>query len=307
MVGIYRRVHSNNLRMNLVRSLLAWYAASARNFPWRTPNVSPYVVLVSETMLQQTQTSRVAEALPRFLERFPTIHDLAQATNADVVRQWKGMGYNSRALRLRNAAQAVVREHNGVIPSSVEVLRMLPGVGPYTSAAIACFGYNQRVVVIDVNVRRVYSRWMRAQQTTADVSAEFEVHAYAEAIIPHNAAADWHHAVMDLGSTICTARSPGCSVCPVALHCASAGALVPAQKPRKSEPMFRGTPRRIWRGRIIEALRRQPAPISPVELQMRVMESPLTTDEMAWFEDVLLRLVSDGLVAYSGADVVLAQ
>lgn len=295
--------------MDHARSLLRWYRANGREFPWRTTTIDPYVVLVSETMLQQTQTSRVAEALPRFLNRYPTVHSLATASNGEIIRQWKGMGYNSRALRLRDAAMAIMRDHNGVIPSSPEVLMSLPGVGPYTSAAIACFAFNKPVVVLDVNVRRVYSRLVQRQTFTTDVEPDDVLIPFATSVIPQRRSAQWHHAMMDLGATICTARAPRCSVCPLADLCPSHDVLLAATRMRKSEPAFRGEPQRIWRGRFIEVLRGQKphAYIRPARLFALAAQSPLSPHEEEWFTSVLSRLESDGLIVQSTRGVRLAD
>jgi A/G-specific adenine glycosylase len=252
--------------MEIQRSLLNWYRRNARVFPWRVRDVDPYVVVVSEIMLQQTQAQRVTEALPRFLEQFPTVHALAQATNAQMIRQWKGMGYNSRALRLRDAARMIVLRHDGVVPSDVDALRELPGIGPYASASIATFAYNKRVPVLDVNVRRVYSRWMRRQRTTIDVESDNVLTLFAMNVIPARSASRWHHAVMDLGATICTARKPLCTSCPMADLCPSAHVLEHAQRAKRAEPMFRGEPQRLWRGRFVNALREAPAGLPPSAL-----------------------------------------
>lgn len=294
--------------MKLTQTLLKWYKESARVFPWRTADVDPYVVLISETMLQQTQTSRVAERMPMFLKAFPTIDHLAQASNGTMLRQWQGMGYNSRALRLRDAARVIVEQHSGIIPSDVDSLRRLPGVGPYTSAAIACFAYNKRVVVLDVNVRRVYSRLISRQPTTIDVESDDVLVAFAEHVIPARKSAQWHHAVMDLGATICTARSPKCDACPLSSLCPSAYVMKSATKQRLHEPMFRNQPQRIWRGRIVEALRsiEQGKTIAITVLCKKVLGSH-TADESAWFDSVLTSLERSGHVTCSGRQIRLAD
>ncbi|MCX6140908.1 MAG: A/G-specific adenine glycosylase [Candidatus Kapabacteria bacterium] len=295
--------------MDYSRSLLRWYRKNSRDFPWRTADTDPYVVLVSETMLQQTQTSRVAEALPRFLAVFPTIQDLARASNADVIRQWQGMGYNSRALRLRDAARSIVELHGGVVPCEMGLLRALPGVGPYTSAAIMCFAFNKRVVVLDVNVRRVYSRILARQKTTLDLELDETLIPFAEQLIPARNASAWHHAVMDLGATICTARAPKCGVCPLAEQCPSHDMLIPMTRPRRTEPTFRGEPQRIWRGRFIEVLRkidgRSYTSIS--KLFTLAAGSPLQRSEHEWYQQTLQRLTSDGLIVGTSKGVRLAD
>jgi len=293
--------------MELTRSLLLWYRRNSRSFPWRTADVDPYTVLVSEIMLQQTQAQRVAEALPRFLAQFPTVKHLAAASNAEIIRQWKGMGYNSRALRLRDAARVIVDQHNGVIPRDAEILRTLPGIGPYTSASIVTFAYNKRVVVLDVNVRRVYSRWMRRQRTTIDIETDEELTQYAQALIPKRSAARWHHAVMDLGATICTARKPLCSSCPIADLCASANVLEHVQRAKRAEPLFRGEPQRLWRGRFVDALRDAPQGLAPAKLLAVTGVGTLTNDERVWFETVITALVRDNVVARTRGRIRLAD
>ena len=294
--------------MELTQTLIDWYKHHARLFPWRMKNVHPYVVLVSETMLQQTQTSRVAEKLPLFLEVFPTIHDLANASNGTMLRQWQGMGYNSRALRLRDAAKAIVNVYKGLIPSDPELLRRLPGIGPYTSAAIACFAFNKRVVVLDVNIRRVYSRLVARQTTTADVVNDDALGAFAESIIPLRRSSLWHHAVMDLGATICTARNPKCDACPLSSMCPSSFVMQNITRTKPQEPMFRGQPQRIWRGRIVEALRGVQAGrfITMSALRKNILGEHSET-EARWLEAVIDALVRAGHVTRSGQKARLAD
>jgi len=262
---------------------------------------------VSETMLQQTQTSRVAEALPRFLHRFPTVHILAEASNAEIVRHWKGMGYNSRALRLRDAARSIVTVHGGTVPASVDVLRSLPGVGPYTAAAVACFAYDRRVVVLDVNIRRVYSRWFRRQRTTADVETDSALTAFTESVIPRRSASEWHHAVMDLGATVCTARDPRCGACPLADLCPSADAMERVSRVRRAEPMFRGEPQRLWRGRFVEDLGTQHDGMSTRKLFAAAAGSPIEKHEVDWYTSVLAALERDGFIVNNGGRVRLEE
>ena len=287
---------------------MEWYAETARPFPWRTQPPDPYIVLLSETMLQQTQASRVAALLPVFLEQYPTIHHLATATNGEIIRHWKGLGYNSRALRLRDAARAIVDEHQGRVPSSVEELRALPGVGPYTSAAIACFAYNVYTVVLDVNVRRVYSRLTRAQATTVDVEDDSVLGDVARTLIPQNTPSEWHHAVMDLGATICTSRSPQCSSCPLTEACPSSGIMKTGARPKRGEPMFRGEPRRLWRGRVVEHLRHIGQDgITDSALAKGVLGADATDEERAWLRALVTVLERDGVVSQRGRRISLAD
>lgn len=294
--------------MELTQTLLDWYKHNARPFPWRVSRIDPYVVLISETMLQQTQASRVAERLPTFLEVFPSVYHLAQASNGTMLRQWQGMGYNSRALRLRDAAKAIVDLHEGIIPSDPDELRKLPGVGPYTSAAIACFAYNKRVVVLDVNVRRVYSRLVSRQITTLDVEHDDVLHEFALRVIPERRSSQWHHAVMDLGATICTARKPACNACPLSDLCPSAFVMQPGERKKSIEPAFRGEPQRLWRGRIIEALRGIDAGCTTTvrALCTRVLGEH-SSDERDWFEAILQALERAQQVTRSGQRIRLAD
>lgn len=288
-------------------SILRWYRRTARAFPWRGDHVDPYMVLVSEFMLQQTQASRVAEKMPVFLDRFPSIRTLAAADNADIIRAWQGMGYNSRALRLRDAARAIVERHDGVVPHDVDTLRTLPGIGPYASSAIACFAYGVRTIVLDVNIRRVYSRTAERQTTTIDVLPDARLRDIAEALIPHDDPAEWHHAVMDLGATICTARSPQCMACPLTSICPSSNTMREAVRAKKKEPSFRGLPNRIWRGRVVEALR------SPVHadgmgmrtLFTRITATPPSDDDMQWFGTIVDALRKDGMIVVEGDNLRL--
>lgn len=294
--------------MKLTQTLLDWYRRNARPFPWRSDHVDPYMVLVSETMLQQTQAARVAERIGLFLTVFPTIHDLAAASNGTMIRQWQGMGYNSRALRLRDAALAITERHGGVIPSDVDALLALPGVGPYTSAAIACFAYNKHVVVLDVNVRRVYSRLASRMATTIDVLSDELLAQFAQRVIPQRRSAMWHHAVMDLGATICTARKPKCDVCPMADMCPSAYVMKQGQRTSKREPMFREEPQRIWRGRIIEALRGVPSGRSITITSLSTMLlGQHTQEEHEWLTGMIAVLETAGHITRSGRLVRLAD
>ncbi|MBL7997916.1 MAG: A/G-specific adenine glycosylase [Candidatus Kapabacteria bacterium] len=279
------------------RSVRTWYSRNARTFLWRSKNPDPYIVLVSETMLQQTQTSRVQGKLPEFLALFPSFDALASASNAAIIRAWQGMGYNSRALRLRDCASAVVRQHNGCLPDDYVTLRSLPGVGDYTANAILAFAYHKNVAVIDVNIKRVYSRLLRPMATTHEVLAEGVLRPFAETVVPQGGSSTWHQAIMDIGALFCTARKPKCNDCPLQKLCASAGSMAEAQPPRKTEPMHRLEPNRIWRGRTVELLRNLPHGMAiPVrELMNRLLTAPHTTDDEHWFAALLGGLQRDGI------------
>jgi A/G-specific adenine glycosylase len=212
-------------------AILAWYGEHGRRLAFRGAT-DPYAVLVSEVMAQQTQVGRVGERWSRFLARFPSVAALADASPADVLREWQGLGYDRRALNLRRAAIAVVEQHQGVMPSDVASLEALPGVGPYTARAVAAIAFGQRVGAVDTNVRRVLGR-----VTGVETSA---LQGVADASVPRGRAADWTHALMDLGATICLARIPRCGACPLAVRCPSRGRRFdPARKQSRFEGSFR--------------------------------------------------------------------
>ena len=196
----------------LRRRLRRWYARRGRQLPWRATR-DPYAILVSEVMLQQTQVARVLPAYSAFLERFPTLRALSRVTLADVLRAWSGLGYNRRARDLHRIARA----NRSGLPRDVASLDLLPGVGAYTAGAVACFAHGSRVAFADTNIRRVLGRIVLGQ-----VATEREAVAIDAELMPRDAAR-WHHALMDLGATICVSRAPRCDACPVADSCRSRG------------------------------------------------------------------------------------
>ena len=202
------------------RRLLAWYARHRRRLPWRGAR-DPYAVLVSETMLQQTQVARVLEFYPRFLARYPTLEDLA-AASADAVREsWEGLGYYARARNLHAAAREVMRRLSGQLPRRPEELRALPGIGRYTAGAVASLAYGADVPAVDTNAARVLARVFALRGRKKSARRERRVWALAAALVPRGRAADWNQALMDLGATYCTARRPRCHDCPVCRRCAT--------------------------------------------------------------------------------------
>ncbi len=221
------------------RALLRWYAAHRRRLPWRHTR-DPWAVLVSEVMLQQTQAVRVVPYYRRFLERFPTAAALADASPAAVLAAWSGLGYNRRALRLQRAAQHVAA-HGW--PTTAAALQTLPGVGPYTAAAVACFAFGEAVPTPDTNARRVASRWHGRPLASAELAAALA------AELPAGAAAEWNQAVMDLGATLCRPADPACDRCPVARWCAGPATY----SPPRPQGRFEGSSRQA-RGAVLRAL-----------------------------------------------------
>jgi A/G-specific adenine glycosylase len=216
-----------------------------RPLPWRGEE-DPYRVLVSEVMLQQTQALRVVPHYERFLRVFPTIDALAAASSADVLRAWENLGYNRRALNLWRTARAVVER--GGFPQSVDELRTLPGIGPYTARAVASFAFGVDVAAADVNVRRVVARTHGVMPSGASVQE------LADALVPRGRVREWNQAMIDLGAEVCRARNPRCDECPLRRMCAWSDGLRPQVKPRAKAPRFEDTSR-YARGRVVQALR----------------------------------------------------
>jgi len=236
--------------------LLEWYAANARDLPWRRTR-DPYAILVAEIMLQQTQVDRVIPKWLAWLERFPTLLDLAQASRADAIRVWQGLGYNLRAVRLHAIAVQLAAEYGGDLPRDRPGLLRLKGIGRYTAGAVACFAYEQPVAMVDTNVRRVLSRVFGWPSSA--------VEDLAESVVPASAAYAWNQALMDLGATLCRARQPLCLACPLVAECGGPGALTGSPEsaagphaPEAATGQFIGS-RRYHRGRIVQVLRELPA------------------------------------------------
>jgi A/G-specific adenine glycosylase len=229
------------------RRLLSWYAKNGRaSLPWRKTR-DPYRILVSEFMLQQTQVDRVLPKYRAFLKRFPNVRALSAASLADVIREWQGLGYNSRALRLKRISEAAVTKFGGKIPRDLESLLSLKGIGPYTAAAVRAFAFECDDAAVDTNVRRVVQRLTLGAEEP-------------QALVPRGRGHDWNSAVMDFGATICTARAPKCAICPLKTVCASfpiePGDLKRERPKVKAMPFERTT--RFARGRIIDRLRKLP-------------------------------------------------
>jgi A/G-specific adenine glycosylase len=262
-------------------AILAWYSAVRRDLPWRR-TTDPYRILVSEVMLQQTQVARVVPYYEAWLERFPSAAALAGASSADVLRCWSGLGYNRRALALQAAAAAVVRDG---WPRSVEGLMALPGVGPYTAAAVASFAFGAQAAAVDTNVRRVIERLDRRRRRAPELARR------AGELLPPGRAGDWNQALMELGATVCTARAPACEACPAA-SCRARGlsAVAPTARRSGERVRFEDTDRFV-RGRIVAAL------VTGAELPAEI--------EPARLERALVGLERDGLVVREGAAVRL--
>lgn len=274
----------------LHKPVLAWYAASARDLPWRSPDRDAWGVLVSEVMLQQTPVDRVVPAWQAWLARWPRPAALAGDSPGEAVRQWGRLGYPRRALRLHAAAAEIEHRFAGRVPSAYDDLRSLPGVGDYTASAVLAFAFGRRAVVLDTNVRRVLGRLLDGvEHPRPSVSAAER--AAADAVLPDDdgTAATWSVAVMELGALVCTATSPSCGVCPVRTSCAWVAAGQPAYDgPPRPVQRFAGTDRQV-RGRLLAVLRDAPHPVARPELD-------LVWPDAGQRARALDSLVADGLV-----------
>ncbi len=245
--------------------LVEWYRANARDLPWRRPGTTAWGVLLSEVMSQQTPVARVAPIWEEWVRRWPDPASFAAAGADEVLRAWGTLGYPRRALRLLECARTIVAEHDGEVPADVDALLALPGIGDYTARAIACFHFGQNVPVVDTNVRRVHERLIEGNFLQPP-AAKAELKKVA-ALLPHDGTGPTVSvAVMELGATVCTARSPECEVCPVRAHCAwqAAGRPAPsaedAAAAKKRVQKFVGTDRQV-RGKIMAVLRSASEPV----------------------------------------------
>ncbi len=235
-------------------ALLDWYDRHAREMPWRigplaTGRPDPYRVWLSEVMLQQTTVAAVRAYYQRFVARWPTVTDLAAAEDSAVMAEWAGLGYYARARNLLACARVVVARHGGVFPADLAVLRALPGIGPYTAGAVAAIAFDLPAVVVDGNVERVMARVFKVE--TPLPMAKPELARLAQDLTPRDRPGDYAQAVMDLGATICTPRSPACGVCPWLAGCQARAAGVQGDLPRKVakpvKPLRCGMVWVVWR------------------------------------------------------------
>jgi A/G-specific adenine glycosylase len=277
-----------------VEALLAWYRPRRRAFAWRRTR-DPYAIWVSEIMLQQTQAARVEPSFTAFMERFPTVRDLASAPRASVIRAWSGLGYNRRAVALHEAARVVVREHGGRLPRAASALRSLPGIGPYTAAAVTSIAFGQPEPALDVNARRVWARSVVGVEPGEVPLSVLD--GVARRSLPTGRAGAFNQALMDLGREWCRSR-PRCDGCPLAPWCRSAGGAGSGSTAGR-QPRFEGS-RRQARGRIIEALRRtRSLPVDEV--------AGLIPGFASSVDDLLADLVRDGLVEVGGGRIRLRR
>lgn len=275
---------------DLPQRVLDWYAEHQRDLPWRRPETTPWSVMVSEFMLQQTPVVRVLPVHEAWLDRWPTPTDLADEPSGEAVRAWGRLGYPRRALRLHAAATVIRDEHDGVVPDTYDQLIALPGVGDYTAAAIASFAFGRRHVVLDTNVRRVLARTLTGVEFPAPAVTKAE-RELAASVLParDDEAAGWAAASMELGAVVCTASRPACDRCPVTDLCAWHGAGRPAYDgPARKVQDYAGTDRQC-RGRLLGVVRDADAPVprGRLEAEWHLPEQR---------ERALASLLADGLL-----------
>ena len=311
-----------------VDTIWSWYSVHKRALPWRDisePNDTKraYMVLVSEIMLQQTQVSRVISIYKRFLEQFPSLSHLADASNADVIRAWRGMGYNSRALRLRDAMRIVQDDHNGVFPKEMCELLLIKGVGDYTAAAVRNFAFQLPTPCIDTNIRRILHRTFIGPERVDGTwpTSDKELLTLADEILqiaiqhPSYTTADWHAALMDFGSLVCTKRNPKWDICPLTAKgiCKAAYKVHvdPSAKKKKQEPGRemggRFIPNRIFRGRVIDELRDAPSGLPLNDIGNRICLDWSPKAHKKWLPTILQNLEKDQLITQKAEQFVLVE
>ncbi|PQM52252.1 A/G-specific adenine glycosylase [Mycolicibacter virginiensis] len=273
-----------------VHQLFSWFASAERDLPWRAGDVTPWQILVSEFMLQQTPVARVLPIWPDWVARWPTPSATADASQADILRAWGKLGYPRRAKRLHECATVIAREFADVVPDDVDVLQQLPGIGSYTARAIASFAYGRRVPVVDTNVRRVVARAVHGLPDAGAPSTKRD-HADVEALLPKaDQATRFSAALMELGAIVCTARSPRCDDCPLRHSCSwRLAGSPPGTGPKRPAQRYAGTDRQV-RGRLLDVLRDNAVAVTRADL------------DLAWPADAVQReraltsLLGDGLV-----------
>lgn len=284
--------------LSIQESLARWYEANARDLPWRHTR-DPYAILVSEVMLQQIQVSRAIPFYRAFLERFPTVQTLADASIADVIHVWGDLGRYRRITNLHATAKRIVADFGGAVPSDVAVLRSLPGIGPYTAGAVACFAFEQDVGFLDTNARRVIHRLFVGCDVPAATKPDKVLSGLASDVVPPGQGWVWNQAVIELGALICSARRPRCGACPVRSHCAAQttihAALAALPRKTKAAPAtIYASTNRAYRGKVLAALRENSDGVDLRSLG-HTLRPEFSDDDVPWIAGVVDSLRKDGL------------
>ena len=272
------------------KAITDWFKKNKRDLPWRKTDA--WGVLVSEIMLQQTPVQRVLPVYNEWMKRWPTPAALAAATPADVITAWGRLGYPRRALRLHQCAKVITRDLKGVIPNTEVELRKLPGIGEYTAAAVVAFAFKGRSLVLDINIRRLFSRLYKGEEVPPTAPTKAERVEYGE-YLPDKNAHIWAAATMELGALICTAKNPLCGRCPVADQCQWRSLDYPVIERVKRTQSWHGTDRQC-RGTIVQALRENQ--------QLKKKEILLLWDVPSQAEKAILTLLDDGLIEQCAKD-----
>lgn len=281
-------------------ALAAFFAERGRDLPWRKPGTSPWAVLVSEVMLQQTPVGRVLPVYLKWLARWPTPADLAADSPGEAIRAWERLGYPRRALRLHAAATAIVADHHGQMPSAVADLLVLPGIGEYTARAVAAFAFGAAEPVVDTNVRRVLCRAVRGVDEHGPATATDRAELAALLPAGPGAAARFCAAVMELGALVCTADSPDCVHCPMAGGCAWVLAGRPQGPPRPAAQTWHGTDRQA-RGALLAVLRAATGPVASNRIDLAWPREAQRSRALAsLMADGLAQQLPDGRFALPG-------
>ncbi|OBG15788.1 adenine glycosylase [Mycolicibacterium celeriflavum] len=286
---------------DIVPQLLDWFDRGQRDLPWRRPGVTPWQILVSEFMLQQTPVARVEPAWLAWVQRWPTPSATAAASAADVLRAWGKLGYPRRAKRLHECATVIASEYDDVVPSDVETLLTLPGVGAYTARAVACFAYRRRVPVVDTNVRRVVARVVHGRAEAAASSSPRDL-ADVEALLPDDELAPkFSVALMELGATVCTARAPRCGLCPLDVCAWRSHGFPSSTAPTRRTQRYAGTDRQV-RGRLLDVLRGNDSPVTRAQLDVAWLSDTAQRDRAldSLLVDGLIEQTADGRFALAG-------
>lgn len=282
-------------------ALIEWFDREGRDLPWRQPDVTPWQILVSEVMLQQTPVARVLPVWPDWVTRWPTASETAAAGSGAVLRAWGKLGYPRRAKRLHECAAVIVTEHSDAVPADVATLMSLPGIGSYTARAVACFAYRHAVPVVDTNVRRVVARVVHGRAEAAAPSAARDENEVAALLPDDGSAPRFSASLMELGALVCTARSPRCAVCPLPA-CAWRDRGYPAGAASvKRVQRYVGTDRQV-RGRLLDVLRGNDFPVARAELDSVWLSDTTQRDRAlnSLLTDGLVQRTDDGRFALTG-------
>lgn len=326
------RVSDSAKQKAFTKAIQLWFARHKRVLPWRDLTIKndterAYRILVSEVMLQQTQVPRVEILFKKFMQEFPSLEALSKASNKEILIAWRGLGYNSRAIRLRDAAKSIINDHDAKFPKQLDELLSIKGIGPYTASAIRNFAFNQSTVCIDTNIRRILHRvfygpekFDETKGTDVFVKSDRQLIDVAEktlkiALDSKMKTGDWHAALMDFGSLVCTKRNPKCATCPEQKICSSAFKIGSGNKRTTNlinkEPgrMLGGRfiPNRIFRGRIVEALRDHHSGLSFERIGAEICVDWNMDDHKEWLKGLLAGLVRDSMIQKKRNIYLLAE